>query len=394
MDCDLVILAGGIGSRLKNVNKSKTPKPLIKFNNFHFLDYILMKFSKFNFKKIYILTSFKGYLFKKYKSKFINFQNINIINEKKLMGTGGSLLKIKKNLSNNFLLVNGDTYFDIDIHEFIKNSKNKLCNIALSNSDNYKSNDKLTYLDYNFKKKLFFNTKSKYFNGGIYFINKKIFNYFPKGYSSLEKDVLNKLINKKLIYGKKYNNFFIDIGTEKNFLIAKRNFKKIFTKPAIFLDRDGVINYDSGYVHKFSKFKYRKKVIQALKYISNKKCYIFIVTNQAGIGRKKFKLSDFENLHKELKKDFLKKNITINDLRYSPFHPDAKIKKYKKNSGYRKPGNLMIKDLLKNWPINVKKSFMIGDQKTDQICAENSNIYFEYVEKNMLTQMKRLTKSF
>ena len=49
MDCDLVILAGGIGSRLKNVNKSKTPKPLIKFNNFHFLDYILMKFSKFNF---------------------------------------------------------------------------------------------------------------------------------------------------------------------------------------------------------------------------------------------------------------------------------------------------------------------------------------------------------
>ena len=75
-------------------------------------------------------------------------------------------------------------------------------------------------------------------------------------------------------------------------------------------------------------------------------------------------------------------------------HYFSLLEKYKKNSGYRKPGNLMIKDLLKNWPINVKKSFMIGDQKTDQICAENSNIFFEYVDKNMLTQMKRLTKSF
>ena len=86
---DLVILAGGIGSRLKNINKRKTPKPLIKFNNFHFIDYILMKFSRFNFRKIYILTSYKGYLFKKYQSKFINFQNIEVIREKKLMGTSG-----------------------------------------------------------------------------------------------------------------------------------------------------------------------------------------------------------------------------------------------------------------------------------------------------------------
>ena len=195
MEYDLVILAGGIGSRLNNVNKNKLPKPLIKFNNFHFLDYILMKFSKFNFNKVYILTSYKGYMFKKYKSKFINFQNIEVIYEKKLMGTGGSLLKIKK-LNNNFLLINGDTYFDINIYKFIKDSKNKLCNIALSNFDNYKSNNKLTYLDRDYKGKLYFNPKSKYFNGGIYFLNKKLFKYFPKGHSSLEDDILKKLIEK------------------------------------------------------------------------------------------------------------------------------------------------------------------------------------------------------
>ena len=106
MNYDLVILAGGIGSRLKKINKKKIPKPLIKFNNFHFLDYILMKFSKYNFRKIYILTSYKSYMFRKYQSKFINFQNIEVIFEKKLMGTGGALLSVKKNISEKFMLVN------------------------------------------------------------------------------------------------------------------------------------------------------------------------------------------------------------------------------------------------------------------------------------------------
>ncbi len=390
---DLVILAGGIGSRLKNINKKKTPKPLIKFNNFHFIDYILMKFSRFNFRKIYILTSYKGYLFKKYQSKFINFQNIEVIREKKLMGTGGSLLKIKKKLSNKFILLNGDSYFDIDLKHFIIKSNQKLCTIALSKSLNYKTNTKLTYLDCDKKNNLFFDNNSKYFNGGIYFLNKKIFKYFPRGISSLENDVLLKLINKKLINGIKYENFFIDIGTKKNFNFAKKNFRKIFEKPAIFLDRDGVINYDTGYVHNYEKFKFRRTIIKALKYISQKNYYIFIVTNQAGIGRGKFKLFHLEQMHKKLKDFFIKKNIRIDDIRYCPYHPEAKIKKYKKNSEFRKPGNLMIKSLIKSWPIKMSKSFMIGDQKTDQICAEKSKLYFEFVKKNTFEQFKKLTDS-
>ena len=88
---------------------------------------------------------------------------------KKIDGYRWIFIKNKKKLNNNFLLINGDTYFDINIYKFIKDSKNKLCNIALSNFDNYKSNNKLTYLDRDYKGKLYFNPKSKYFNGGIYF---------------------------------------------------------------------------------------------------------------------------------------------------------------------------------------------------------------------------------
>ena len=115
------------------------------------------------------------------------------------------------------------------------------------------------------------------------------------------------------------------------------------------------------------------------------------MTNQAGIGRGKFKLFHLEQMHKKLKDFFIKKNIKIDDVRYCPHHPEAKIKKYKKNSQFRKPGNLMIKSLIKNWPIKMSKSFMIGDQKTDKICAKKSKLYFEFVEKNTFEQFKRLT---
>ena len=67
-------------------------------------------------------------------------------------------------------------------------------------------------------------------------------------------------------------------------------------KKAVFLDRDGTINYDYKYVHKFKNFKFRKNVIKGLKYLYNKKYLIFIITNQAGIAKGKFKVSDLKIL--------------------------------------------------------------------------------------------------
>ena len=71
-------------------------------------------------------------------------------------------------------------------------------------------------------------------------------------------------------------------------------------RPAVFLDRDGTINYDYGYVHQFSNFKFKPHVIKGLKYLAKRKYLIFIVTNQAGLAKGKFKLSDLLSLHKKL----------------------------------------------------------------------------------------------
>ena len=70
--------------------------------------------------------------------------------------------------------------------------------------------------------------------------------------------------------------------------------------PAIFLDRDGTINYDYGYTYKFTDFKFRPYVLKGLRYLSKKKYLIFIVTNQAGIAKGKFTLSDLKKLNKQL----------------------------------------------------------------------------------------------
>ena len=167
--------------------------------------------------------------------------------------------------------------------------------------------------------------------------------------------------------------------------------QKIFKRPAVFLDRDGTINYDKGYTYKFSEFKFRPKVLKGLKYLTKKKYYIFIVTNQAGIAKGKFKLKDLYKLNRQLIKYLNRKKITINQIQFCPYHPKAIIKKYKKKTNYRKPGNLMIKKILNNWNVDLKKSFMIGDKKRDKIAAKKSKLYFQYVKTNFYKQVLKIT---
>ena len=174
--------------------------------------------------------------------------------------------------------------------------------------------------------------------------------------------------------------------------MKKKNKNKHFKKPAIFLDRDGTINYDYGYTYKFSKFKFRPYVLKGLAYLSNKNYLIFIVTNQAGIAKGKFKISDLKVLHNKILTFLKKKNIFINEIQFCPYHPKGIIKKYRKKTNYRKPGNLMIKKILKKWNVDLNRSFMLGDKKSDELAAKKSRLYYEYVKYNFYEQIKKIEK--
>ena len=390
---DLIILAGGKGTRIKKYLLN-SPKPMVKFNNIFFLRYVINNFAKYPFNRIFILTGYKNeVIFKNFHNKTFNFIKIKCLKEKKLMGTGGALFKLKKEKIKDFVLVNGDTIFDIDINRLVKSfKKNKVASLSLvkNNNNNIKSKklNKLT-LKNNI---ISYNKKSNLVNGGVYFFNKKIFNYIKNKNFSLEEDLLPYLIKKKLVVGKTFQNFFLDIGSPKYFNKSASLLKKYFKRRAAFLDRDGVINYDYGYVHKIKDFKFKNGVLRGLKYLIKKKYYIFIVTNQAGIAKNIYSEKDFFKLHRYLKNKLNYKKIFFNDIKFSPFHPKGLVKKYKKDSAFRKPGNLMIKYILKNWLIDTKKSFMIGDKISDQQCAKKSKIYFEFAKKDFYKQIKIILK--
>ena len=93
---DLVILAGGKGSRIKSLLKGK-PKPMAVFNNKPFIEYIIQNFSKYHFRNIFILTGYRSdAIFKKFNNKYYNFIQIKCLREKKPMGTAGALYFLKK----------------------------------------------------------------------------------------------------------------------------------------------------------------------------------------------------------------------------------------------------------------------------------------------------------
>ncbi len=159
---------------------------------------------------------------------------------------------------------------------------------------------------------------------------------------------------------------------------------------AAFLDRDGVINKDIGYINSFNKMKMRNGIIKGLKHLMSKNYLLFIVTNQAGVAKGVITLEELKEINKKLILFFKKKRIVISKIEYCPHHKDGKIKIYKKNCKCRKPGNLMIKRIYKKWKINKKKSFMIGDRISDKKCALKSNLYFEYAKPNFFKQVENI----
>ena len=159
---------------------------------------------------------------------------------------------------------------------------------------------------------------------------------------------------------------------------------------SLFLDRDGVINKNFGYVFSIKNFVWLKNVKRAIKYAYNKKYLIIVITNQSGVARGIYTENDVKKLHKEVNKELKKINCKIQDFFYCPFHPKYGNRKYRKNSYLRKPNPGMILKAVKKWNIDLSKSLMIGDEKTDMIAAKKSNVRFIKKKYNLLREVKKI----
>ena len=136
---------------------------------------------------------------------------------------------------------------------------------------------------------------------------------------------------------------------------------------AAFLDRDGVINYDYGYVGKIKNFVFLPNVFKALQTIQNHGFLIIIITNQSGIGRGFYNISDYEAVTKHMKSVLIQHKINLTDIFYCPHKPDD-------NCNCRKPKPEMILSASKKYDIDLEKSFLVGDNVSDVMAGKNAGV--------------------
>ena len=136
---------------------------------------------------------------------------------------------------------------------------------------------------------------------------------------------------------------------------------------AVFLDRDGVLNYERDFLYKIEDFKFIDGAIDALLYLQSKKYILFIITNQSGIGRGYYSEQDFKTLTKWMLKELLKNKIKISKVCYCPHINED-------NCNCRKPKTGMIDNIMTSWNIDIENSWLIGDKNSDIQCALNIGI--------------------
>ncbi len=372
-----VIICGGYGKRLGKITL-KTPKPLIKVNKLTVLEHIMKNLTRFGINDIILLCFYKHEVFKKkFHNKKIFGAKVFCVKEKKLLGSSGALFNAKKKLKKNFIFCNGDTFFDINLNDLIFEFMNKktLAYIALKKSRLTKNKDTFRLGNKNqlLKDK---NKKSNLINSGVYILSKKIVPYLLE-LGSLEKDVFSKLIKIKKIFGKDYKGAFLDMGEISTFKKLPKFIKNISKKPSLFLDRDGVINKDIGYVHKKENFIWRKNIFKFIKKYNDKNYYIFVITNQSGIGRGYYREKDVNNLHSWMLDKIRFNGGNIDKIYFCPYYKNSKNPKFRRGKKMRKPNNGMIIKAMRDFNINIKKSLLIGDQDVDRSVAIKSGIKYK-----------------
>jgi D-glycero-alpha-D-manno-heptose 1-phosphate guanylyltransferase len=225
---DTIILAGGKGTRLKNILHN-IPKALAPINGIPFLDLVISYLQDQKEIKKIILSV--GYLKHQIINRYKNLKNIIFSQETIPLGTGGAIKKaLNSTDSENILVLNGDTYANFSLKKFLEFhiKKNSDLTILSTREKNISRYGNLIF-DEN-QKILSFNEKNKknegYINSGVYLIKKNIFNSFKSIDSfSFEKEYLPFIINTKNIFSFKTSSFFIDIGTEESYFKAQKIFK-------------------------------------------------------------------------------------------------------------------------------------------------------------------------
>lgn len=377
-----VILVGGKGSRLGELARA-TPKPLMEIGDGRvFLDLLIENVARQGFDRILLLAGHLGeQVQRRFDGRVIRGAAVVVASEPEPKGTGGALKWSRDRLDPVFLLVNGDTYFDIPyraLETALTASPDALAVMALRDVEDaarYGSVELEGARIRRFREKVA--TEQPVpgpINGGVYLMRREAIDALPEGQSSLETQLFPDLARKGRLVGTPRRGYFIDIGLPETLSKARSDLPAVIRRPALFLDRDGVINVDHGYVHSWSRLDLTSGLAELVGAFNEAGWFVFVITNQAGIAHGHYDETAVDVLHEQIRDWLALRGAHIDAFYYCPYHPQAAIEAYRADHPDRKPRGGMLLRAFTDWPVIKEQSFLIGDRDTDLAAAREAGV--------------------
>lgn len=360
-----VILVGGLGSRLGGLTQT-CPKPLLEVGGRPFLAQLIDNARRFGFDDFLLLAGYRGAML----SAFAESQpGTRVIIEPEPAGTAGALFHARDFLADEFLMLNGDSLFDFNwldmaIRPVIGDWKARIALRQVADTARYGAIELAGDYVRSFREKTLTGAPGL-INGGVYWLRRAILTRIDGQPASLERDVFPILARRRELRGFPYEGPFVDIGIPDDLTLARGRWREFRQRPAVFFDRDGVLNHDDGYTYRIEDFRWIDGAMEAIKHCNDTGRYVFVVTNQSGIARGLYEEAHVSRLHDWMNNDLRTGGAHIDDFRYCPHHVDGIIAKYAKACSCRKPRPGMILSLLADWPVETSQSLLIGNEKSD-----------------------------
>lgn len=388
----VVVIAGGQGTRIASVN-SEIPKAMIPIDGKPILEYEVEMAKRYGFTDFLFIT---GHMGDQIHSYFGNGEKwgvkIEYYQEEKPMGTAGALGYLKDKLTEDFFVFYGDTVMDFDMQSMLDYHKQKNADATLflhPNDHPYDSD--IVDLDADGKVRRFFNKPHEdgfisrnIVNAALFIFKPSILEKIEVGVKShIEKYVLPRCLEAGMnLYGYISFEYIKDMGTPDRYYAvcddvisgkcARMNLK--YSRPAIFLDRDGVITKEVDLLCKPEQLELIPGAADAIKLINQKGWMVIVVTNQPVIARNLCSIEELEFIHAKLETMIGAERAYLNAIYYCPHHPDAgypeERKEYKIKCNCRKPAPGMLLKAAEDWNIDLAKSYMIGDRQSDVKAGE------------------------
>jgi len=386
-----VVLAGGKGTRMGDLT-AEIPKPMLQVLDRPLLEYQIQWLVEHGFQDVWFIINHLGEVIEDHFGTGTAWGiNIHYYRETYPLGTVGGIKAIESHLQEDFLVIYGDTMFDIDLPRFLAfhQSKQSATTLLVHPNDHPQDSD-LLLTDADDRVIQFI--PKPHDTGGYYknLVNAAMYIFSPKVLAFLEegvkadfgKDIFPALCQQLPVYGYNTPEYIKDMGTpgrlasvSKDLLsgkVARRNLSN--KQRAIFLDRDGVINIDKGLICRHEDFELYDGVAEAIRRINHSDFITIVVTNQPGIAKGMYDYGDLEYIHMKLDTLLGMKGAKIDALYFCPHHPDKGFEgerpEYKIICDCRKPASGMLMLAAERFNIDLEKSYLIGDHERDIIAGK------------------------